>query len=322
MSQDDRKLPTDRLPLKQLPIWPDPVRGGPNALLRSALFAGIHSKKRQVLGKQLRPEKKPEGVTVASQDGIRIKFAGTQLNQYDADVFFEALHRARRHPLDTECAFKGADFLNEIGRTRNDLNYEDLDESLDRLRRGTLEVEWDVQGRHYVFSGGLIASYTRETTSKRYKVTFSPDVRHLFAPSSWTQLEWDERKALRASPLAQWLHSYFSTHAAPFPVTLGFLHEKSGSPTKLLKHFKTELKNAFASLEEKLGWEFTWEKDLVILKRPATPSQTRHLARKAAKKKETKKLAEPNSKPFKRGGDELLSIGSLLSNMIDSGRRK
>jgi hypothetical protein len=34
----------------QLPSWPEPVRGGPNALLRSALFAGIHSKKRQVLG--------------------------------------------------------------------------------------------------------------------------------------------------------------------------------------------------------------------------------------------------------------------------------
>ena len=108
MSDDASKHPSPALRLQQLPIWPDPVRGGPNALLRSALFAGIHSKKRQVLGKQLRPEKKPEAVTVASQDGIRIKFAGTQLNQYDADVFFEALHRARRHPLDTECQFKGA----------------------------------------------------------------------------------------------------------------------------------------------------------------------------------------------------------------------
>ena len=297
---DDSKRPSSDLRIQQLPIWPDPVRGGPNALLRSALFAGIHSKKRQVLGKQLRPEKKPEAVTIASQDGIRIKFAGTQLNQYDADVFFEALHRARRHPLDTECLFKGADFLREIGRTRNDLNYEDLDESLDRLRRGTLEVEWDVQGRRYVFSGGLIASYTRETTTKQYKVTFAADVRTLFAPASWTQLEWEERKALKASPLAQWLHSYFSTHAQPFPVSVRFLHEKSGSPTKLLKHFKTELKNALSSLEEKLDWKSTWDKDLLTLKRPATPSQTRHLARKATKSKQVKQMTPAS--PRAEGG--------------------
>jgi hypothetical protein len=31
----------------QLAIWPDHVRGALNALLRSALFAGIHSKKRK-----------------------------------------------------------------------------------------------------------------------------------------------------------------------------------------------------------------------------------------------------------------------------------
>lgn len=59
----------------------------------------------------------------------------------------------------------------------------------------------------------------------------------MFAPASWTQLEWDERQAIKGKPLAQWLHSYYSTHAAPFPVTLAFLHEKSGSPTTLLKPF-------------------------------------------------------------------------------------
>jgi hypothetical protein len=40
---------------EQLPSWPEPVRGGPNALLRSALFAGIHSKKRRELGKLEKP---------------------------------------------------------------------------------------------------------------------------------------------------------------------------------------------------------------------------------------------------------------------------
>src|SRR3954451_21262435 len=130
----------------QLPIWPEPVRGGPNAILRSALFAGIHSKKRQVLGTSPGPDREPEGVPVAAQDDIKITFAGRQLNQYDADVFFEALHRARKHPLETECVFRGYDFLKAIGRSDSDGNYEDLHHSLTRLRNGNLVLEWRLGG--------------------------------------------------------------------------------------------------------------------------------------------------------------------------------
>ena len=62
----------------QLPIWPDAVRGGPNVLLRSAFFAGIQSRQRRTLGTQTSVEKEPEGIVIAAQDGVSIKFAGTQ----------------------------------------------------------------------------------------------------------------------------------------------------------------------------------------------------------------------------------------------------
>jgi TrfA protein len=313
-------MTTPNQPMKwrtpQLPLWPDRVRGGPNAILRSALFAGIASKKRQILGTQTRPEKKPEGVTIAAQDGIKIKYSGVQFNQYDADVFFEALHRARREPLDTECRFSGAEFLKNIGRSRNNLNYEDLDESLDRLRRGSLDLEYEVNGRRYVFSGSLVASYVRETTTKLYKVTFAKEIQALFMPATWTQIEWDERMALMGKPLAQWLHSYFSTHAKPYPVSAAYLQEKSGSPTKLLKHFKTELKRAFAAMHETIGWEFSWDGDLVILKRPPSEAQGRHLARKAAKRQA---LASPAA--AQRGG-ELTGMGELLPGLLKDLKRK
>ncbi|WP_114211447.1 hypothetical protein [Acidisarcina polymorpha] len=65
-----------RRDIVQLSIWPEPVRGGPNALLRSALFAGIASKKRKVLGTQVSPVKAPEGVEIIAQAGSRIKYAG------------------------------------------------------------------------------------------------------------------------------------------------------------------------------------------------------------------------------------------------------
>lgn len=294
----------------QLPLWPDRVRGGPNAILRSALFAGIASKKRQILGIQTRPEKKPEGVTIAAQDGIKITYAGVQFNQYDADVFFETLHRARRDALGTECRFTGAEFLKSIGRSRNNSNYEDLDESLDRLRRGSLDLEYEVGGRRYVFSGSLVASYVRETTTKLYKVTFAKEIQALFMPATWTQIEWDERIALMGKPLAQWLHSYFSTHAKPYPVSAAYLQEKSGSPTKLLKHFKPELKRAFAAMNEAIGWEFSWDGDLVILTRPPSEAQGRHLARKAAKRQ----AIQNAGKSQQRIG--MSSMGDLLPGLL------
>lgn len=279
----------------QLPIWPESVRGGPNAILRSALFSGIHSKKRQVLGTTSGPDKEPEGVPVAAQEGVKITFAGRQLNQYDADVFFEALHRARRHPLETECAFRGYDFLKAIGRSDSDGNYEDLHNSLTRLRNGNLVLEWKLGGRVYEFNGSLISHYVREKTSKQYKVTFSREVKTLFLRACWTQLEWDERQALRGHPLAQWLHSYYSTHAEPYAVSAAFLHEKTGSPTKMLKHFKSDLKKALGKLEQELGWQSSWTGDLVTVTRPPTESQARHLAtavKKRQRKHEAKELAK------------------------------
>ena len=313
MTNDPRRLSLPpNAKAVQLPMWPDPVRGGPNALLRSALFAGIASKKRKQLGIQTKPELEPEGVTIAAQDGIKIRYAGTQFNQYDADVFFEALHGARRHPLETECMFKGGTFLKAIGRSDSKLNYEDLDNSLRRLQRGTVDIEWEMHGRRLVFTGSLISHYVRDIDTKLYKVTFAKEIRLLFAGASWTQLEWDERRALKGKPLAQWLHSYYSTHAAPYPVTLKFLHEKTGSPTKRLAHFRTEIKQAFSDLQAVLGWEVSWEADLVSVKKPPSSTQGRHLMRKAQRAAIIKKAQEP-----RRGDGGLMPIsGDLLSGLM------
>jgi len=294
----------------QLPLWPEPVRGAPNAILRSALFAGIHSKKRQRLGIQTKPEKEPNPVTVAAQNGITIKYAGTQLNQYDEDVFFESLHRARHHPLETECLFRGYDFLKAIGRSDSALNYEDLDDSLTRLRNGNLVMEWEHKGRRYHFNGSLISHYIREETTKLYKVTFANEIKILFAPACWTQLEWEERRALKGHPQAQWMHSYFSSHAEPFPVSPAFLHEKSGSRRTLLNEYRKDLRKALATLKNVLGWQASWEDDLITVTRPPSASQARHLITKAATKKPKRQL--------KRGKKGLTPVADLIPGFLKS----
>lgn len=284
-------------------------------MLRSALFAGIHSKKRIFLGNGNEPDKEPEGVMIAAQDGVTIRYTGTQLNQYDADVFFEAVHRARKEPLGTKCVFRGANFLKAIGRSRNDGNYEDLNESLKRLRRGTLIAQWKSNGRSYTYEGSLIAEITREETVKVYELVFAKKIRILFESASWTQLEWEERKALKGKPLAQWLHSYFSTHAAPFPVSAAYIQEKSGSPTKLLKHFKTELKRALEELKNTLGWIYTFDaNDLITVRKPPSGAQARHLTRKKQKSALLKR--ERAAAIAHKNQNELTSIADIFPGLL------
>jgi hypothetical protein len=286
---------TSALKVYQLPLWPEPVRGAPNAILRSALFAGIHSKTRQILGTRTKPEKPLEPVLIAAQAGITIKFAGLQLNQYDASIFFEALHRARHHPLETECFFRGYEFLRTIGRSDSTPNYEDLHDSLTRLRDGRVVIDWMQDGEPHHFEGGLISEYERQS-NKLYKIIFSKRIKQLFAPACWTQLEWEQRQALKGHPQAEWLYGYFYSHADPFPVSIAFLHEKSGSNRRLLKNYRTDLKAALATLEKVLGWKTAWENDLVTIKRPPTPSQARYLIRNAKKtRKRRAKLPEQRS---------------------------
>lgn len=270
----------------QLPIWPDRVRGGPNALLRTALFAGVPSRFRKILEHRPSAAVEPEGVVVASQDGIVMKYTGTQLNQYDADVFFEVLQRARRSPLGEAATFSGADFLRSIGRTASKRDYEDLDMSLRRLTRGLVDVKWRIQQRPLAYTGSLIADFIRETDSKLYRITLSHSIKSLFEQSSFTMIEWEQRLQLLRNPLAQWLHSYYSTHAKPFAVTVAFLQKTAGQESARPRDFARALRVAFGILETELQWSVEWlSPTLVQVTREPSEAQVRHLEAKSARKR-------------------------------------
>jgi hypothetical protein len=88
-------IPTAPAPAKviQLPLWPEPVRGAPNSFLRSALFAAIQGKTQTRLKKQL----------LGSIEGVAVRHTGEQLDQSDLNVWEQAVHLARRHPLGNVC---------------------------------------------------------------------------------------------------------------------------------------------------------------------------------------------------------------------------
>ena len=82
-----------------------------------------------------------------------------------------------------------------------------------------------------------------------------------------------------ASRLALWLHGFYASHAAPYPLTVAYLHKLCGSQTKQLWKFKQNLTKALRDLEALGAIEaFEIVGDLVRVRTVPSPSQQKHLA--------------------------------------------
>lgn len=254
----------------QLPLWPEPARGVPNSALRGALFAAIQGKHRQYLKREL----------LAVQQGMEIRFTGMQLDQSDLDVWEQALHFARQHPLGTRCDFSAYAFLKALGRKTGNSQHEQLKDNFARLGGCLLEV---THGQ--LTYGSSLLEFVRDEVTGRYAVHFNPTLSNLY-DAGWTAVEWQQRQALRRKPLALWLHGFYATHADPHPMRIETLRELSGSRTKTLFHFTANLKHAFNDLkaiEAIDGYDVT--DGLVCVTRTPSPSQKKHLTRGRSHKK-------------------------------------
>jgi hypothetical protein len=248
----------------QLPLWPEPARGIPNPVLRGALFAAVQGKNRAVFQREL----------LACQKGLQIRFTGIQLDQSDLDVWEQALHLARHHPLGTRCEFSVHGFLKALGRKTGKSEHEWLKNSFARLMGCGVELTNQEERKTY---GGSLLEFMRDDDSGRYVVIFNPKIL-IFYEGGWTAIDWQERQLLRGKPLALWLHGYLATHAKPYPLRIETLRAFSGSSNKEIRFFK---RNMIAALNELKKIEFIegfdFEGENVIINKPPTPSQQRYL---------------------------------------------
>ena len=249
----------------QLPLWPEPKRGAPNAVLRGALFAAVQGKGRIALDREL----------LAAQDGVTIRYTGWQLTQSDLDVWEQTLHLARTQVLGTKCYFTARGFLKALTRQASGQNLEWLKSSLARLAGAVVEIS---DGQRIYF-GTLIERGVRDKKTGRYVVEINPDLTAFYGRSQWTQIDWEQRQLLRSKPLALWLHGFYATHAAPHALTVEYLHKLSGSQTKRLRKFKENLTQALQALEAAGAIQgFMIEDNLVHVQTVPSKSQQRHLA--------------------------------------------
>jgi len=238
----------------QLPLWPYGRRGSPNSFLRSALFAAIQGKDRSFI----------KDTTLFSQQGISVKFTGERLNQEDMTIWLALVDLARQHPLGTECNFTAYGILKHIGLSVGGEQRERLRLSIERMTACMVKIG---TGR-LTYGGSLIDEFVIDEQTKNYRLNLNQKLINLFSENDWTALSWDQRKQLRSKPLAQKLHEYYSSHAVPKPVTLGFLHKISGSNNSQIKDFKRRTKDALDQLVRIRFLEsHSIEDDLVTVRR-------------------------------------------------------
>lgn len=268
---EPRGLPASA-PMQQelFPDWSDELRRAPNLMLRSALFSAIGRGRRAYVERR----------SIQAISGIYIVYTGTQLDQGDLDVLLALTHAARGHALGAECQVTGYRLLMLLGKTDSGRNRQILDRHLSRMMATALEVR--VGSRSY--EGSLIDEVYRDQTTRAYVIRLNPRLRPLFVDDQFTDLDWSTRRALNGKPLAQWLHGFYASHAAPHSMRVETLHRLCGSGAAHLADFRKDLRRALGFLVDaggRNGRPFNFEivGDLVNVRTTPSASQRRHLAR-------------------------------------------
>lgn len=250
----------------QLPLWPDAVRGVPNSILRSALFGAIKKGRRAFLQRE----------QLAALEGVTVLFSGPRLDQADLDVWEQCLHLAKSEGLGSRIQFSACGFLREINRATGGRNVDWLKGAFARLSSSVVEIK---DGKRAYF-GAMISEGCRNDETGHYALEINTSIVRLYGVDGWSQIEWHQRQALKGQPLAQWLHGFYSSHAAPYRLKVETLHRLSGSEAVQLKHFRAELRDALLKITTAIAWHCHIEdSDLVRIDKTPSSSQKRHLKR-------------------------------------------
>ncbi|OWJ57812.1 plasmid replication initiator TrfA [Paraburkholderia caledonica] len=258
-----------------------------HALARSAIFSTqsyrCHAQRPLYL------EKTP----LTSTSDIKVfQTAGHQLDQGDADVFYELLRRVFASECEMQresrVCFNRAELLKALGRSSGGKTRKLLDESLDRLFRA--EFEFSVPGLFTGKSRLILKMHRRDKESTAvfdFDVLLDVELAKLFDRKQWALLRQSQRQLLEGNPLARGLHAFYSTLVSPYPMYPETLKQLMGRQTMQESKWRAALLTALDKLKRATGWtrcELETEgknAGKVVVVRDNTSAQVRASVRKA-----------------------------------------
>lgn len=250
---EKRNAQIDSLVLQEaFPFWTDDQRGVPNPFIRSGLFGVKISTQREFI----------ENASIESLSNYQITYTGRDLQQDDLSVWMSLINMARQRPMSDMVLFTGYQLIKDLGWRMHSESYDRAKKSIERLKVTGLTISTRNDSSGY--SGSLIREYMwdhkDEEGTTRWMVRFEAKVSMLFMQDTTSFVEWEQRKQLGTrSPIALWLHAFYTSHRDPIPYSIGKLHELSRSDSTL----STFRRGVKAALEKMIDIGFLKEFDLV-----------------------------------------------------------
>jgi len=136
----------------------------------------------------------------------------------------------------------------------------------------TFEIKDQYNKNSYTYAGSLVDEFYYSSEEGCYLLKINPKLARLF-DAGWTQMQWQQRRLLKTD-LAKWLHGFYASHRAPYPIKVNTLKLLCGSSYGRLSDFRGKLRRALhelANINLLESWEID-EKDKVhVIKRTAKP---------------------------------------------------
>ena len=227
----------NRVLAEELEFWGDETRAGiPPELARGAIFR---------LPRRGRRRRFHEDVVI-ERPSLKISFTGTELDQFDGDVYLAIIRSLRGQHIGEriEVSLKG--LAHELRRVQSGGTVETLRNSLKRLSSCVIHLDFWRKSEHYTANIGLMGWIYEEKSRKTY-VRLDPDAAKLFEQLAW--INFDKHLAL-PTDMSRMLHMYVTSHrrGQRRSTTLDEFMELTGSTTPRHK-FRTRLHDALRALE-------------------------------------------------------------------------
>lgn len=249
------------------PHWADNLRQTPNVFVRSGLFTVGNNKNRRKYWTSKAP------MTVETYGNFSMLFRGEELRQDDFDLLMELMHIVRGQPSNTKVHVCPMHLIRDMEWSRNKDSYDRLEKSILRLQMGVISIviqskkkdgSEEVLKYHgaFVKSSAMRDNIQGEQLRSDWVVEINPELFRLFNNNDFTRFSWEHRKEI-GSPLAKWLHGFFSSHDGSMGVPLERLMKLSGyadtNPAARRK-FKMKVREYLTAMKDNrqiIDWQIT-----------------------------------------------------------------